>query len=237
MPDGPVILAERYLQRRSKPRLLVLCISAVALNCPKLAANTDPARDWFFWCYGPQTEASVPSHEFPLLGYYVREGICFAVGRLGDQLGQPPFERRWVWTRGDNYASYRERWLRMRGGHREIHRELHDRPARPSTGDPFPVADPARQALWNLARLTRQHSVPMMIRLTPVIEGGPNTSEQVNTLFAELKREFPHVIVSSPEFLSYPPDHFRDTMHCNVKGAALFTHFLADAVTGVLDKK
>jgi hypothetical protein len=234
--DGLVILSERYLEHRSKPRLLVVCINPHRISGHQFPPTYARARDWFFWCYGPRTEPNSPSHECPLFCYHIREGTCFAVGRLAEQMGNPPLQKSGLGLGGRSYEMYREDWLGKRG-YAEGHLVIEGYQPRTVTVDPFEVTAQARVSWRALARLTREHSVPMLIRLTPIIDEGFNDSAHLHAFFGELQSEFPHVAVSSPELLLYPADHFRERLHVNDKGATLCTRVLADSVTQVLARK
>jgi hypothetical protein len=234
---GYTRIAAAYLaSRHPKPRLIVLSILPTALDINDdysfLSQEMQDIKARFLWCFGPGTEDMRPHNSFL---YHVRQGFKYTYGRLVG--GFDHFADEPVPFRGpETYRSFARSMASTRGVSEAPERtEIPIRSRdRSSTLDPFKITDLFREELSELVRLTSDHGIPLLIRLTPYSGEAAEHSRNLRAWAEELESKHPHVIVARPEVLLYDRELFYDENHLRPGGAARFTSLVAGEVKQVL---
>jgi hypothetical protein len=226
--DGFLLVWRSYLEHHPKPRMVVFCAPPRAfgltddLGWPEL-------RDRFFWSYGPGVGQKIPPHDICLV-HYVREGLRGSFGHLMGgveyytSITHPAFA-------GKSYNAWKTEVLWQRGFFEKKRIMAEDELPGDLYSDPAPISPFFMKHLCELASITRDAGIPLMIRVAPVPLA--NSSEYCARLqcgLSELQMEFSNVKVSQPETLVYQTAFFGDRLHCNRKGAERFTEFVAGEV-------
>lgn len=234
--SGFTRIVEAYLaSSHPRPRLIVLGILPTTLDLGDDRYRLEEERDVkarFQWCFGPGTEDLRPHDSF---WYHVRQGFKTTYGRLAG--GFERFANEPIPFRGpDTYRTFQRAQARERGYSEGPDRPIVSLPARDkaSTRDPFTITDKARDELSGLIRLTADHGITLMIRLTPYSGEAAEHSPRLRAWAEDLEVRNPHVIVDRPEVLLYDPGLFFDENHLRPAGAEKFTAFVAAEVKKVL---
>lgn len=234
--DGYTQIIRAYLSSsHPKPRLLVLCMLPQALNLGDDSYLSPEVRDVkarFLWCFGPGTEDTRPHDSFL---YHVRQGFKYTYGLMVggfDHFVDAPIPYR----APETYRTFQRAIMRERGYSAGAVRPLTPRRAREKGNnlDPFTVSDRCKDELSALIRLTADHGLPLLIRLTPYSGEAAEYSPTLRAWAEDLESRYPNVIVGRPEVLLYDPGLFFDDIHLTPEGAARFTAFIAAEVKGVL---
>jgi hypothetical protein len=228
---GLALILEDYLKHHPKPRVVVICV------LPEVFGGhgpTGPLGKQFFWTFGAATEDDRPHHH--LFSFdYVREGIRISYGHLRGGVAHftnaPGFN-----ATEQSFATWGKQFRQQRGFIAAP--GTNDNLSVPGRVRSLTVSPEALDALHTLAHLTAKEGILLMIRPSPIrATVAPEQTAGLVSSFREFEREWPHVIVSRPEVLTYDPRHFFDEVHMDVRGAERFTSFLVREVANCAKKK
>ena len=213
----------------------MLSVLPTELNLVKDTYRPQEERDVkarLLWCYGSGAEDMRPHDSFL---YHVRQGFKYTYGRLVggfDRFADEPIPFR----APNTYRSFQQAIMKERGASESPNRFLIGKSHRKAGSklDPFTFSDLFKQELSALIRLTADHGIPLMIRLTPFSGEAAEHSPKLRTWAEDLEAKNPSVMVCRPEVLLYDTELFLDEDHLNLDGAAQFTSLVATAVKDVL---
>ena len=165
---GITQITDAYLRYHPKPRLLVVCILPTALNPGSIESWPPEERDVksrFLWCYGPGTEDMRPHNSFL---YHVRQGFKYTYGLLVggfDRFALEPIPARG----GETFRTLEDAVTKERGFWAAPERRRFSLPPRDkvNTRDLFKVSEDFKTEFSTLMRVTADHGVGVLIRLTP----------------------------------------------------------------------
>jgi len=173
--DGFVWVLRSYLEHHPRPRALVLCIHPRALKEPAMGFGPREAREPFVWSYGPGTEDKRPPHERPVRDYF-RQGLWIAYGHLtgGAQryANEPVYNRQ-----GKSYNTLAAEMIKERGYWEQPGTLEDDWRPRKLIEEPFNMLPGNMEGLVELAKLTQDNGILLLIRIAPLVKGdGPTNS-------------------------------------------------------------
>ncbi len=236
---GYTCMLEAYLtSRHPKPRLVVLAVLPTSLDLHDdegMPQEMHDVKPRFLWCYGEAGSVPRPHNSF---AYLSRQGFKHVYGLLVG--GFAHFTDSPIPGRSpETYHSFRRISIEERGYSIPPNRLLAKIPPRdPSaTRDPFRITDRFAEELDQMIRLTSRHGVPLLIRLTPFSGSAPPESPTLRAWADRLESQYPHVHVDRPEVLLYETSLFFDPNHLTLKGASLFTDFVARQVRAHLESR
>lgn len=234
-PGVMLNIAQAYLARHPKPRLLVLCVSPVGLE-RDIPWYWVKLRDHFVNCYGFDTDDL--RAQAAGTGYTIRQGTVFAWDSAKPAVSGPREDVRDKSLIGMEQVTYREyeNLTRRKRGHFELPGRGPDKNLdRP--GGLVTVHDTWDAGVRRLAQTCEAAGVPLMIRFGPVSAASTKNLkfERVEHWVHELQTSYPHLIARNDQaIVRFPPELCWDYSHPNPQGATHFTRQVATEVRSAL---
>jgi hypothetical protein len=228
-PTGFLVILKGYLENHPKPRLVVLCLSPIAMEN---GVDTDRARipDRFIKNYGPEVWGVVSLRES--IGYFIRRGMLSMLSAA--RSGKDPRELPLYGLEHETYWSFRET-LRQSRGFYQIPKKSGARRDSPASG-PELVTKEWREGVVHICQSCDAAGIPLLIKLSPIADHRMTSRDfgQLESWAKEVESSQSNVHVAHPLLSGYEAALMYDSIHLNAAGVEKFMPLVAKDLRAAL---
>jgi hypothetical protein len=230
-PIGFVVTARAYLEHHPKPRLLVLCVSPVALEVDTGTAGGD-LPDQFVANYGPEVTGVVGFSDS--LAYFIKRGALSVFDSTRNDYLDVPL----IGMEKETYRSL-ERKMRVSRGFFCLPGTHGPMRGIDRSGPPKLIHDDWNRGIRSLAAACADVGTILLVRYTPISSQISDARDfsPLGDWAGEFESSFKSARVARPILLVYDPQFMWDSIHLNSVGVERFTQVVATDALSVLSGK